>query len=278
MEVLKQRMEEAIAEVGKDERYVESLEAIKDIFYEQKMYDLKNMDDIKDNLCARLHEADGAYPMHPCVARLLIDIYEDGVDNKNADSMCDLGSLYYTGRAGEQDYKKAAYYYEMADKGGSRQGTENLGYIYYYGRTGEKDYEKAFKCFLKGALDGHIRSLYKIGDFYRNGYFVDSDLKEAFIIYNRCAETMTEDAIPLVGADVFMRLGDCYYEGLGVEKDLLTAQRFMSLAENLFYRRLKEGDFYQKSNLEHVLDVLGKIRKEMIEDSLPDLSWAGYKE
>ena len=53
---------------------------------------------------------------------------------------CSVGKICpycvrYTGRAGDQDYKKAAHYYDMADKEGDRQATENLGYIYYYGRT-----------------------------------------------------------------------------------------------------------------------------------------------
>ena len=39
----------------------------------------------------------------------MIDIYEDGIENESADAMCDLGSLYYTGRAGEKNYEKAAY-------------------------------------------------------------------------------------------------------------------------------------------------------------------------
>ena len=153
-----------------------------------------------------------------------------------------------------------------------------MGYIYYYGRIGEKDYEKAFKYFVKGALDGHLCSLYKTGDFYKNGYFVEKDPKEAFIIYAHCVEMLTEEAIPRVGADIYMRMGDCLYQGFGVEKDLMAAQRFMSLAENLFYKRLMEGDFYQKRNLEHVLDVQSKIRKEIQEEMLPDLSWAGYDE
>ena len=75
-----------------------------------------------------------------------------------------------------------------------------------------------------------------------------------------------------------MRMGDCYYKGIGVEKDLLLAHRFMSLAENLFYRRLMEGDFYQKRNLEHILKVLETIRVEIREEMLPDLSWPGYEE
>lgn len=275
IEALAKRLDEVIDAVSKDQRYVESLETLTDIRDELDLYDL---DENKEHLSMGLHEADGAYPMHPDVARLIIDIYEDGIENESADAMCDLGSLYYTGRAGEQNYEKAAYYYDMADKAGNRQATENLGYIYYYGRTGQRDYEKAFKFFVKGALDGHLRSLYKVGDFYKNGYYVEKDPKEAFRIYNHCGEMLTEESGPLVGADVYMRLGDCFYEGFGVEKDLLVAQRLMSSAEGMFYQRLMEGDFYQKRNLEHVLDVLAKIRKEIRTEVLPDLSWAGYKE
>ena len=274
-EVLAERLDSAIAAVSKDERYPESLDILTD---GKDGLDYYDFEEAKENIAMELHEADGAYPMHPEVAKLLIDIYEDGIEADNADAMCDLGSLYYTGRAGEQDYEKAAYYYDMADKAGNRQATENLGYIYYYGRTGQKDYEKAFKYFVKGALDAHLRSLYKVGDFYKNGYYVEKDPKEAFRIYQHCVSMITDESAPLVGADIYMRMGDCFYEGFGVEKDLLIAQRFMSSAENMFYDRLMGGDFYQKRNLEHVLDVLEKIRKEIKEDVLPDLSWAGYNE
>ncbi|MCR5271764.1 MAG: sel1 repeat family protein [Lachnospiraceae bacterium] len=275
IEELEKRVDLAIKAVAADVHYAESLGVLTDIREEMELYDF---DENKDHLSMGLHEADGAYPMHPEVAKLLIDIYEDGIENESADAMCDLGSLYYTGRAGEQNYEKAAYYYDMADKAGNRQATENMGYIYYYGRIGQRDYEKAFKYFVKGALDGHLRSLYKVGDFYKNGYYVEKDPKEAFRIYEHCTNTMTDEAAPLVGADVYMRMGDCFYEGFGVEKDLMIAQRFMSSAENMFYTRLAEGDFYQKRNLEHVLDVLAKIRKEIHEELLPDLSWAGYND
>ena len=258
-----------------DERYSESAFVIRDLLEEASYYDV---DELKQYATTGLHESDAAYPMHPQIADFIIDIYMDGIENEDPDSMTNLGSLYYTGRAGEQDYGKAAYYYHLADLAGERQATENLGYIYYYGRTGEKDYEKAFQYFLKGALDGHFRSLYKVGDFYKNGYYVEKDPKEAFRIYERCLETMTEEALPLVGADVYMRMGDCYHKGIGVEKDLLKAQEMLSTAENLFYKRLMEGDFYQKRNLQHVLDTEAEIRQEIAEELLPDLSWSGYAE
>lgn len=275
VEALAERIDEAIDKVSRDERYVGSLEVLVDV---KGQLDICDFDENKEQLCMGLHDADGACPMHPEVARLLIDIYEDGIENKDPDAMCNLGSLYYTGRAGEQDYEKAAYYYHMADMAGNRQATENLGYIYYYGRTGQKDYEKAFKYFVKGALDGHLRSLYKVGDFYKNGYYVEKDPVEAFRIYERCTNMMTDAAAPQVGADIYMRMGDCFYSGSGVERNLLAAQRFMSAAEGMFYKRLADGDFYQKRNLEHVLDVLEKIRHEVREEILPDLSWAGYDE
>ncbi|MBQ9910653.1 MAG: sel1 repeat family protein [Lachnospiraceae bacterium] len=274
-EELKERIAWAISAVSETEDYPESLEALTDLEDELEYCELQ---EVKEEAAERLYEADAAKPMHPEAARLLIDIYEDGIESGDAAAMCDLGSLYYTGRAGEQNYEKAAFYYAMADREGDRQATENLGYIYYYGRTGTKDYEKAFHYFLKGALDGHLRSLYKIGDFYKNGYYVEKDPKEAYRIYMHCIEQLSDESIPLVGADVYMRMGDCLYEGTGVERDLLAAQHFMSSAEGMFYQRLIEGDFHQKHNLEHVLDVLDKIRKEIKEKTLPDLSWAGYDE
>ena len=235
------------------------------------------LEDAEMQLVEALMDADGEHPMHEAVKDLVLDILADCIERGNAAAMCDMGALYYTGRAGEQDYRQAAYYYDMADKAGNRQATENLGYIYYYGRIGERDYEKAFKYFVKGALDGHLRSLYKIGDFYRYGNYVERDPKEAFIIYQHCLVTMTDEAIPEVGADIYLRMGDCLYEGIGVEQDLLQALHFLSMAETLFYKRLMEGDFYQQKNLEHVLRTEEKIRKEIKETKLPDLSWAGYE-
>ena len=276
-EELHNTLEEVKDALGKEEKYPESLERVR--YWLD--FDEDNYEDFVEagmDIASTLHEADNALPMHPVVADFLITIYEAAIEKGNSAAACDLGSLFYTGRAGEQDYEKAAHYYHIADKGGDRQATENLGYIYYYGRTGKKDHEKAFNYFIKGALDGHLRSLYKVGDFYKNGYYVEKDEKEAFRIYQHCAEMLSDESVPLVGADIFMRLGDCYLDGCGTERDLLAASRLLSTAENMFYERLIDGDFYQKKNLEHVLEREAEIRKLIKEEMLPDLSWAGYNE
>lgn len=228
------------------------------------------------SIAAQLHQADGTKQLPKCVADFMLEVYEEELNCGNADAACDLGSLYYTGRAGVQDYSKAIKYYTIAANGGSRQAQENLGYCYYYGRDVDVDYEKAFHYFALGAFDGHIRSLYKIGDMYRNGYYVEKNEQEAFYIYRRCLETMPEDAVPLVGADLMMRMGDCYFEGIGTDVDYKIALDCYQKAESLFFDRLAEGDFMIKGCYEKVIARQGESR-ENLRKALPAFDWVRSK-
>ena len=65
------------------------------------------------NIAGELHEADGTKILPECVADFIIDVYTDELNSGNVNAACDIGSLYYTGRAGEQNYKKAVEYYKM---------------------------------------------------------------------------------------------------------------------------------------------------------------------
>ncbi|MCR4587518.1 MAG: hypothetical protein K5682_03815, partial [Lachnospiraceae bacterium] len=114
---------EAIKDKKEYKRTIEILEWDKDLDEDL----IGDLEETEMDLASDLHNADSIYPMHPIIAALVIDIYEDCIERGNKDAMCNLGSLYYTGRAGEQDYQRAAIYYEMADKAGNRQATENLG-------------------------------------------------------------------------------------------------------------------------------------------------------
>lgn len=219
------------------------------------MLQYANYEDVDEwmyELTTDIYDADQTKKFPVCVSEFLISIYNYLIEQQNYDVACDMGSLYYKGRFGKIDYKKAVEYYTLAADNGCRQAQENLGYCYYYGRDVEIDYKKAFHYFSLGAFDGHINSLYKIGDMYRNGYYVDKNPIEAFRIYKRCLETLTEEAIPLVGADVMLRMGDSYFEGIGVEIDWNEAYHFYRNAEVMYYERLMNGDFmirkcYEKS-------------------------------
>ena len=62
-----------------------------------------------------LYEADKAEILPESVSALIVEIYLEEAENENAAAMTNLGSLYYTGRGGEQNYEKAVKYYAMAD-------------------------------------------------------------------------------------------------------------------------------------------------------------------
>ena len=89
----------------------------------------------------------------------------------DADSMVNLGGFYYD----KQKYDLAEKYYLMADKAGDDWVADGLGFIYYYGRTGERDFKKAMHYFSIAKARGNNEAAMKIADMYHNGYGVEKD-------------------------------------------------------------------------------------------------------
>ncbi len=85
-----------------------------------------------------------------------------------------LGGVYYEMKR----FDLALKYYEMAASYDYDEAYECLGYIWYYGRTGQKDYKKAFEYFSKMMDKGNLVATYKVADMYKNGYYVERNLKK----------------------------------------------------------------------------------------------------
>ena len=85
--------------------------------------------------------------------------------------MMNLGGIYYE----DKQFDLALKYYEMAAAYDYDTAYECLGYIWYYGRTGEVDYKKAFENYSKAAEVGNLTATYKVADMYKNGYYVEKD-------------------------------------------------------------------------------------------------------
>lgn len=226
---------------------------------------------------ANIMESDKKYPLEPNVAKLIEEILLDEIKVNNHNAMCDLGALYYNGRLnGVKNYEKAVYYYEMAAKFGNRQAQENLGYCYYHGRLGTPDYKKAYHYFVKGALDSHMVSLYKIGDMYKNGLYVEKDEKEAYFIYKHCSEMLDEFQERDFGADIYIRLADCYCNGVGTEKNLILALEFYQKAERFYYPRILDGDYLYEKQYERSITMQQVVREELKKE-IPNFSWTKNK-
>ena len=216
-------------------------------------------------LATALVGLDKTKPMTRELFDFIVKLYENAIAECDARAMNDLGALYYDGRGCEQSFEKAIYYYEMAAKNGNRQAESNLGYCYYYGRSVDVDYEKAFHYFALGAFDGHLVSLYKIGDMYMNGYYVEKNPTEAFRIYERCMETMTDEAAPIVAGPVFLRLGNAFLYGNGTQEDAKSALVCFQKAEILLYDMVAGGEWMYEKSLDEAIAGQAKAREKLKE-------------
>lgn len=92
-------------------------------------------------------------------------------EEHNPGDMLSLGGYYYEIKR----FDLALKYYEMAATYDYDPAYECLGYIWYYGRTGERNFKKAFEYFSKLMDKGNPVAAYKVADMYRNGYYVEKD-------------------------------------------------------------------------------------------------------
>ena len=89
-----------------------------------------------------------------------------------------FGNYYYE----QLRFDLALRYYEMAAEMNYVPAYECLGYIWYYGKTGKVDYKKAYEYFSIAMEDGSLVASYKIADMYKNGYYVRKDEKKSIEI------------------------------------------------------------------------------------------------
>ena len=234
-----------------------------------------------DEICDALQDivfADESQILPPAVADLVNYVYPIAVEQQDTEKTNNYGTLFYTGRIGKQDFAAAEKYYAMAAKEDYPLATENLGYIYYYGRTGKVDYAKAYMCFAKGTIL-HRRpiSTYKLGDMYKNGYYVDKEPKTSFELYKKAEEFLqdidNDYELEVAAPDVHFRLGCCYQAGLGTEKNLDEALKYLHLAEQGFIKKIRTGDFFVKDLLKKTIQLQEKVRAELLAQ-LPTMEWA----
>lgn len=100
-----------------------------------------------------------------------------------------------------------------------------LGYIYYYDRNNKGEKDKAFVYFSLGKNAGKIyESTYKLADCYIHGYGTQISKKAAFNLVNSIYQATYDELIRghynSKFADVSLRLGTYYKDGIGVRKDL----------------------------------------------------------
>ncbi|GHV46982.1 hypothetical protein FACS1894204_09700 [Synergistales bacterium] len=178
-----------------------------------------------------------------------IDYFERAAVQGHGDAMLDLGAMYSTGRGVEQDKGKAFYWFSKAAEILHPKAFRCLGYWlgipittgYLDPIIDNADYKSAFNYFLKGAILGEQNSLYELGDLYFSGKYVDVDQTFAFKLYEQSYDIIDyieDDSY----ADVCLRLGECYYRGIGTGQDKGAARNYLTEAVNGYELRIERSD------------------------------------
>ena len=202
----------------------------------------------------------------PELGKKVLEYLDKAIEAGDDRAMNLLGTMYYSGRVLEKDQAKAMDWYQKAADRGNAISMLNLGYGYYYGNGLKKDMEMAYKMFTKAALLGVHEAIYKVGDMYANGYFVEKDDKAAFEMYGRSYVIAKEHLDELEGKQMYsstcLRLGRCFRDGVGTERDMLAAEHFFAEAHYYFKVREACGDYFIEEGLKESKKALESILKK----------------
>lgn len=179
-------------------------------------------------------------------ANLLLNAEQE--DNR---SMRTLGYEYYEGSNGFPcDPNKACYWLEKYYKATEDPDVaRTLGYIYYYGRTtnGVPEGDKAFQYFAIGHIAGkYFEATYKLADCYVKGYGTPVNHQSAYTLVKEIYEPTLNHFLngdDSKFADVALRLGSYYKDGIYVEKNLYEAYLFYLEAKCAIKKRLENMEY-----------------------------------
>ena len=144
------------------------------------------------------------------------------VENDNIDAMNDLGVLYASGNAIEQDYTAALYWFLKAIDRGSVNAMNNVARLYFFGMGVPQSYSNAAIWSRRAAVLGSVAAMYNLALMSEEGLGVDWSQTAAQKYYVGAAKG---GHIPAM-----LALGERYARGQGVKRDLILAYAWTASA------------------------------------------------
>ena len=156
-------------------------------------------------------------------------ITEESIAKKKDYLQYRIGKLYSFGYGVEQDYLKAAEWYEKSVAYNNPFASYSLGSLYYRGQGLEKDTEKAYKLFRMAAENKskpNSYAAYELGKMCEDGIGTAKDsyasknwYRQAYMGFLQIEQTMADDKL-------YYRLGQMNLNGLGTEIDFREAEKY----------------------------------------------------
>ena len=164
-----------------------------------------------------------------------LDRMEYQAINGNFDAITRLGNIYYDGAGVNQNTQKAIEIIERGAKLGNIWCYNKLGEIYRDGRGIESNYEKSTIWFKKAAKLCHVGAIGSLINMYVAGTIKDQNIYESSM---KQLKILAKNG----NVDAMRRLGNYYYDGVGVKKDY-------AMALNWYVRVANMGDAWCKNRI-----------------------------
>lgn len=183
-----------------------------------------------------------------------------------------LGYNYYEGDGGfPLDPKQSLYWLEKAYQISQDPDlARTIGYIYYYGRTtnGVPQGDKAFQYFAIGHFaGGYYEATYKLADCYLKGYGTPVNKQAAFNLASSIFKETQDNYLSGEDskfADVALRIGSYFKDGVHVDKDLSVAQGVLLQARDAIKTRLENMEYVgDRSVALSISKTLNDVEKEL---------------
>ena len=134
----------------------------------------------------------------------------------------EIAGRYVEGKTIDQDFRQAAYWYQLAAAQGLAPAQYRLGTLYEKGRGVPPDIPAARIWYQRAAEKGNRKAMHNLAVIYASGSGRDPDFARAAAWFTRAAE--------LGLADSQYNLAILHERGFGVKADLLAAYKWFVLA------------------------------------------------
>ncbi len=142
-------------------------------------------------------------------------------NHDNSDYLYMIALLYEKGLGTDKDIEKAINYYKRASELNNSKALNTLGYYYYSGVNVEKDIEKS-KYYLEKASElNNSEAINNLGFLYQSSGD-KNDLEKAYLLFKKSSE--------LGSSNGMLNLFFCYFNGVGVSKDIYEAINWLEKA------------------------------------------------
>lgn len=157
-----------------------------------------------------------------------------------------IGKMHAAGQGTDQDYQKAAEWFQLSAEKKYKYAQYSLGALYHRGQGVDQNFDKAFEFYLKSAKQGFPYADFELAKMYWEGIGTEKDetklrqhFQRAFKGFESLEETSKDDKIQY-------RLGWMLQNGVGAERDLIRAKEY-------YQESVKMGNVFSSFSLAKIV-------------------------